>query len=48
MDYSIQSLTKRIAELRKIGLMIESVWKDHPVTGQRYCEYRSDGWTLEA
>jgi hypothetical protein len=48
MDYSIQSLTKRIAELRKLGLKIESVWKDHPVTGQRYCEYRSDGWTLEA
>lgn len=48
MDYSIQSLTKRIAELRKGGLKVESVWKEHPVTGQRYVEYRSDGWTLGA
>lgn len=43
MDYSIQSLTKRIAELRVAGLDVESVTKNHPVTSQRYVEYRSDG-----
>ena len=43
MDYSIQSLTKRISELRDSGLLVESVPKNHPVTGQRYVEYRSNG-----
>lgn len=43
MDYSIQSLTKRIAELRDLGANISGTVKNHPVTGQRYCEYRWDG-----
>jgi hypothetical protein len=45
MDYSIQSLTKRIAELRGMGLAIESNFKNHPVTNQRYAEYISNGAT---
>jgi hypothetical protein len=45
MDYSIQSLTKRMAELRQMGLDVQSNFKNHPVTGQRYCEYLSDGRT---
>ena len=45
MDYSIQSLTKRISELRDTGLAIESAPKSHPITGQRYVEYRSDGYS---
>lgn len=43
MDYSIQSLTKRIAELRGLGADVQSNFKNHPITGQRYCEYRWDG-----
>lgn len=39
MDHSIQSLTKRIAELRAMGIEIESVHRNHPVTGQRYVRY---------
>ena len=47
MDYSIQSLTKRIAELRDfVGAAITSNFKNHPITGQRYCEYVWDGRTL--
>lgn len=45
LDYSIQSLTKRISELRYGGLAVESIPKTHPVTGQRYVEYRSNGIT---
>lgn len=45
MDYSIQSLTKRISELRGAGLAIESNFKNHPVTNQRYAEYISNGVT---
>lgn len=39
MDYSIQSLTRRITELRDAGFNILSVWKKHPVTGQDYMRY---------
>lgn len=39
VDYSIQSLTKRIAELRDQGYNIETQHKKHPVTGQRYARY---------
>ena len=45
VDYSIQSLTKRVSELRDAGLSIISNTKNHPVTGQRYVEYLSDGKT---
>lgn len=39
IDYSVQSLTKRIQELRAEGYKIESVKKTHPTTGQRYTRY---------
>jgi len=39
VDYSIQSFTKRISELRKMGYDIQSVKGKHPVTGQRYTRY---------
>ena len=40
LDYSIQSLTKRISELRKAGYKIETEHKNHPTTGQRYARYK--------
>jgi hypothetical protein len=39
IDYSIQSLTKRISELRDEGFEIQTQRKKHPVTGQRYARY---------
>lgn len=39
VDYSIQSLTKRISELKAMGHNIETQHKKHPVTGQRYARY---------
>jgi len=39
MDYSIQSLTKRISELRKKGYLIEGFDRFHPTTRQRYKRY---------
>jgi hypothetical protein len=39
IDYSIQSLTKRISELRDLGHNIVSVFRKHPTTGQRYARY---------
>ncbi len=39
VDYSIQSLTKRISELRDMGYNIVTQHKKHPVTGQRYARY---------
>lgn len=39
IDYSVQSLTKRIQELRASGYKIKSVSKTHPTTGQRYTRY---------
>jgi len=39
IDYSIQSLTKRISELRDMGFNIITQHKKHPVTGQRYARY---------
>ena len=36
MDYSIQSLTSRIAELRRDGYKIKTYQYSHPVTGQPY------------
>lgn len=43
VEYSIQSLTKRIQELREAGYAIVSNVKYHPVTRQKYVRY-----TLEA
>ena len=39
VDYSIQSFTKRISELRKLGYDIIGIPSSHPVTGQRYTRY---------
>lgn len=39
LDYSIQSFTKRISELRAMGYDIQGVKGKHPVTGQRYTRY---------
>jgi hypothetical protein len=39
VEYSIQSLTKRIAELREAGHEIISKVKSHPMTGQKYTRY---------
>jgi hypothetical protein len=39
IDYSVQSLTRRITELRDAGLNIISECKRHPTTGQRYARY---------
>lgn len=39
LDYSVQSLTKRISELRARGYKIKSEKRFHPTTGQRYVRY---------
>ena len=39
MDYSIQSLTKRISELRKAGWKILTEEHHHPITNQKYARY---------
>lgn len=39
VDYSIQSFTKRISELRQLGYRIDGVKGKHPVTSQRYTRY---------
>jgi len=39
VDYSIQSFTKRISELRKLGYNIVGIKGKHPVTQQRYTRY---------
>lgn len=42
MDHSVQSLTRRITEIRDAGFEVRGVWKKHPVTGQRYMRYNLD------
>jgi hypothetical protein len=39
IDYSIQSLPKRMSELRQLGYNIITHSKKHPTTGQRYARY---------
>ncbi len=39
VEYSIQSLTKRISNLRQMGHDIISTRKYHPVTRQQYVRY---------
>jgi len=39
VEYSIQSLTKRVQELRESGNHIMSHVKYHPVTSQKYVRY---------
>jgi hypothetical protein len=38
-DYDIQSFTKRISELRKLGYNIQSVKALHPTKNQSYTRY---------
>lgn len=39
LDYSIQSFSKRISELREAGHNIRGERKTHPTTGQFYTRY---------
>lgn len=39
LDYSIQSLTRRIADLRELGYDVISERRTHPTTGQSYTRY---------
>jgi hypothetical protein len=39
MDHSVQSLTRRITEIRDAGFSVDGIWKEHPTTGQRYMRY---------
>lgn len=39
IDLSVQSLTRRITELRDAGYDIEREDRNHPTTGQRYARY---------
>ena len=39
MDHSVQSLTRRITELRSAGYAITDEWRKHPLTKQRYKRY---------
>jgi hypothetical protein len=40
LDYSIQSLTRRIVDLEEMGFVFEREVKHHPVTMQRYTRYK--------
>src|SRR4051794_34997029 len=40
LDYSIQSFTKRISELRELGYKIVGERRRHPVTKQEYTRYK--------
>jgi hypothetical protein len=42
IDYSIQSLTRRIVDLEEKGFRFIKEEAQHPVTGQRYTRYRLD------
>lgn len=39
VEYSVQSLTRRIADLREAGHNIVSKVKYHPISGQKYVRY---------
>lgn len=39
LDHSVQSLTRRIKDLREAGVKITGSWRMHPITGQRYMRY---------
>lgn len=43
MDHSVQSLTRRITEIRQSGFNVDGTWKLHPLTGQRYMRYSYSG-----
>lgn len=46
IEYSVQSLTKRVQELRADGHNIQSIQRRHPITKQRYVRYHlmADSW----
>lgn len=46
IEYSIQSLTKRISELRQDGFNIAGTVKTHPVTKQTYTRYTLEETTV--
>ena len=39
VDHSVQSLTRRITEIRDAGFDIAAEFRYHPITGQRYARY---------
>lgn len=39
LDHSVQSLPRRIKDLREAGFNIVGSWRSHPLTGQRYMRY---------
>lgn len=43
LDHSVQSLTRRITEIRDAGFNVGGEWKVHPMTGQRYMRYSFAG-----
>lgn len=43
LDYSVQSLTRRITELRDAGYTVDGQWRHHPLTNQRYMRYSFKG-----
>jgi len=43
LDHSVQSLTRRVTEIRDAGFKVEGKWRTHPVTGQRYMRYTFNG-----
>lgn len=43
LDHSVQSLTRRITEIRDAGFNVGGEWKIHPVTEQRYMRYSFAG-----
>jgi queuine/archaeosine tRNA-ribosyltransferase len=43
LDHSVQSLTRRITEIRDAGYNISAQWRKHPLTGQRYTRYSFAG-----
>lgn len=43
LDHSVQSLTRRITEIRDAGFKVLGMWKKHPLTNQRYMRYSLAG-----
>ncbi len=39
LDYSVQSLTRRITEIQDAGIGVIRDDRKHPLTGQRYARY---------
>lgn len=39
VDHAVQSLTRRITEIKDACIPVKTEYKRHPVTGQRYARY---------